>query len=115
MAGMKEATSYISLEKAISSLKAELLKAQLAAQSDGTLSLTECEVELSMEFQPSAEIGANLFVVSFKGGANAKGTHKVKVKLVPLQAMVLQAQKAGGSRPAKTPPKRPTGGGKSGR
>jgi len=99
MASLKDASKYLSLSDAVTTLKQELLKADaLATQAgDPLLLFKECEIELSLEFEPSAEIEFDAVIFKAKVGAKAKGGHKVKIKYEANRPLVAVMGSKGGS------------------
>ncbi len=99
---LKDASKYLSLSDAISSLKTELDKAdQLAQQNrDEMFVLKECEIELSLEFEPKVEAGFDIGVFKVTAGAGAKGGHKIKVTYEPSRRIVAVMKKRAASAPA---------------
>jgi Trypsin-co-occurring domain 2 len=87
---LRDATKYLSLSDAIDSLKDELLKADLRARRFGNdlFEVKECEIELSLEFEPKAEAEFNLGVFKVAAGAGATGGHKVTVHFAPTRKLL---------------------------
>lgn len=87
---LRDASRYLSLSDAIDSLKNELLKADLIARRNRSelLEVKECEIELSLEFEPRAEAEFNLGVFKVAAGAGAIGGHKVTVRFVPTRRLL---------------------------
>lgn len=82
MSRLKDAAKYLSLSEALNSLKDELIKADSMARAndDAVLLFKECEVELSLEFEPKVEAGFNIGLFKVTAGAGATGGHKIKVR-----------------------------------
>jgi hypothetical protein len=83
---VRDASKYLSLSEAIDTLKTELLKADQRAQDlkNPLFQLKECEIELSLEFEPTAAAEFNVGVFKVSAGAGVKGGHKVTVRFGPI-------------------------------
>lgn len=84
-----EAESGIPLARAISDLRAELLRAVAEGQGkDLRFKLDPVELELSvgMTYKGGANVGVKFWVVEIgaKGDMERAGTHKLKLKLTPV-------------------------------
>jgi Trypsin-co-occurring domain 2 len=101
VASLKDASQYLSLSEALNSLKAELLKADAAAEDndDALLEFRECEIELSLEFKPNVGAEFNAGIFKIKAGAAAAGGHKIRVKYKSLRPLVASLEDEGNVAP----------------
>jgi hypothetical protein len=105
MASLKDAGKYLSLADAIKTLKDQVLDAEVRAFRGRSqmFTLEDVEIELSLEFAPKAGIGIDVYVFKAELGAEAKGAHKLTLKLKPNRPILAAVLKDAGGDVALSP------------